>query len=249
MHHTAAYVASVTAASVETDIAALNDGVLTIANGHFLPQRPMRLLWAGVASATMSRARFSSPSIDVVTSPFIRDINVAANMGDPQRFANYIDDPLQLAALEELRYLHTHTAAGAEINYGVVGLDWQTIPQPAGNVYTIRGTAVGTLVINTWSQVGAITWQNALPTGTYACVGGVFMSAGCIAGRLTFENQVPRPGGLGILTIGGRTGYVFRNGILGVWGVFHNYAMPTAEFLSVSADVAEEIYLDLVKIG
>lgn len=249
MHHTSAYAGSVTAANVETDIPALADGVLVIQNTHFLPQRPMRLLYAGVASLTMSRGRLSSPTLDVITSPFIRDINVAANMGDPQRLANYVSDPLQLSPLEELRYLHTHTSAIAEVNYGVVGLEWQQMPQPAGSVFTIRGTAVGTLVANAWTQVGVITFQNQLPTGTYACVGANFISAGCLAGRLTFENQVPRPGGLGVLSVGGRTDPIFRFGGLGTWGIFRNYAMPTVEILSVSADVAEEIYLDLVKIG
>lgn len=249
MHHTAGYVLSVTAANVETDITALADQVLVIANGHFLPPKAMKLLFAAGCSTTMSRARLSSPTLDVITSPFLQDINVAANMGDPQRFANYSQDPITLTALEELRYLHTHTAAGAEINYGVIGLEWQAMPAPAGNTMTIRGTAAGTMVAGAWTNVGVITWQNALPVGTYAIVGCKFISASGLAGRLIIPNQVARPGGLASLTVGARVDQLFRMGGLGTWGVFQNYAMPSIELLCVAADVAQEFYLDVVKIG
>lgn len=248
MHHTSAYVGTV-AQATEIDLPAITDSYFVIQNGHLLPQRPIQILYAAAMGTLLTRARISTPTLAVITTPFIRDISPALNVGNPQIFANYSQDPLQLAALEEIVMFQTDSAATSEVNAAILGFNIQSAPQPAGSVFTIRGTSAATLVANAWTNVGTVTWQNQLPTGLYAVVGGVFFSAGCIAGRLVLENTAFRPGGLGITAITNRTDLLFRFGNLGMWGQFHNYAMPQIEFLSGSADTAEEIYLDLVKIG
>ena len=248
MHHTCAYGQSV-ASTAETDIAALSDGVLVIQNSHFLPQRPTSVLYAAFCALLGVRARLSSPTLSLITSPYIRDISLAVDFGNPQILSDYTNDPLKLAPLEELQLLAANSAATAGQSLGVIGLDWGQVPQPAGNVLTIRGTAAATLVANAWTQLGTITWQNTIPTGQYACVGAEAFSAGGKAFRITFENQVPRPGGLATLLETNRTHPIFRMGNLGTWGTFHNYAMPTFEMISASADTAEVVYMDIVKIG
>ena len=248
MHHTCAYGATV-ASAAETDIAAIADQVLVIQNGHFLPQRPTNILYAAFCALLGVRARLSSPTLAVITSPYIRDISLAVDFGNPQIIADYSQDPLMLAPLEELTLFATNSAATSGLSLGILGLDYGRQPQPAGNIYTIRGTATATLVINAWTQLGTITWQNSLPTGTYAIVGAEAFSAGGKAFRITCENQVPRPGGLATLLETNRTHPIFRMGNLGEWGRFHNYAMPTFEMISASADTAESVYLDLVKVG
>jgi hypothetical protein len=163
--------------------------------------------------------------------------------------ANLREDPLKLKALEEIQILHTHTAVGAEVNYAMLGLMIQDIPQPAGNVYTIRGTGAATLTANAWTNIGTITWTNNLPNGVYAIVGGTFFSATCLAGRFAIEGFPWRPGGLGLQALGNQTDTLFRYGRLGVWGTFHNYAMPQCEFFATAADTSEEVTMDIVKIG
>lgn len=250
MHHICAYtVSNNPGANVESDIAAAPDASMTIQNGHFLPQRPIDIAFWGGASATMTKARLSSPTLAVITTPFLRDINVGANMGVPMRFADQSQDLIHLPQLEELAYLFTSTAAVAEQKYGFLGLMIQKVPQPAGSVYTIRGTAVGPLVANAWSNVGTITWTNQLPVGMYAIVGASFFSAGALAGRFIIENWPWRPGCFGVQALGNLTDRLFRNGNLGVWGQFPNYAMPQVEFFSASADASMEITMDLQKIG
>lgn len=248
MHHTCAYNATV-AATGEVDIAALSDSVMVIQNGHFLPQRNMRLMYAAYCALLVVRARLSSPTLNVVTSPYIRDVSLAVNYGNPQIIADYSLDPLTITGLEELALIAENSAATSGLSLGILGLEWTQVPQPVGQVYTIRGTATGTLVINAWTSVGTITWQNQLPTGTYCVVGAEAFSAGGKAFRLTFENQVPRPGGCAMLLETNRTHPLFRMGNLGVWGTFHSYAMPTFEMISASADTAESVYMDIIKIG
>lgn len=248
MHHIAAYAQSITS-TAESEITASADSQLTIQNNHVLPQRDVDLVFWGGASTTASRQRLQTPELTKVTSPFLRDLSVAANFGIPQRLADLRDTPIRLKGLEEIQVFHTHTAAGAEVNYAMLGLMMDFIPSPPGPVYTIRGTAAGTLVANAWTNCGTITWQNNLPTGRYAIIGGTFFSATAIAGRLALENLVWRPGALGIVGLGNPTDRMFRYGGLGVWGYFNNYAMPQAEFFASAADTAEEITLDIVRVS
>lgn len=248
MHHTCAYTATV-AATAETDIAALTDGVLVIQNGHFLPQRPTDICYAAFCALLGTYARLSTPTLSVVTSPYIRDISLAVDFGNPQILDDYSSDMLHLEALEEVTLFAKNSAATSGLSLCVLGLMIQQMPQPAGRVYTIRGTAAATLVINAWTQLGTITWQNQLPTGMFAVVGAEAFSAGGKAFRLTFENQVWRPGGLAMILETNRTHSLFRLGNLGTWGQFHNYAMPTFEMISASADTAETVYMDIVRLS
>ena len=246
MHHTFAYGATV-ASAAETDIPALADGALVIQNNHFLLQRPADICYMAFCALLGVYARITTPSLAVITTPYIRDISLAVDFGNPQILADYSGDMLHLDGLEELALLAKNSAATSGLSLAVLGMMIQAIPQPAGKIFTLRGTAVGALAINAWTNVGTITWQNQLPTGTYVVVGGEAFSAGAKAFRFIFENQVWRPGGLGMLLETNRTHPLFRMGNLGVWGTFKNYAMPTAEMISASADTAEVIYLDIMK--
>lgn len=249
MHHTGAYNLSFTAANVETELLAIVDNYFTIQNNHFLPQRDTNLLYAAVLGVTLSRARILTPALGVITSPHIMPMSPLLSASSPQKFRDYSQDPILLKALEELQVFVTHTAAGAEQNVAILGFDMGRQPQPPGTVYTIRGTGVATLTANAWSNINPVVWNNNLPNGLYAVVGAVFQSATCLAGRIIFENTPYRPGGIGQLLVTDWTDSLFRVGNLGVWGTFHNYAMPQIEYLASAADTTQTVFLDLVKIG
>lgn len=248
MHHTCAWFGTV-AQTTEIDLPPVQDSFLVITNSHFLPQRDYNILFAAAMGTLLTRARISTPTLLAITTPWLRDISPALGVGSPQIFANYSDAPIPMRGLEELIMLQTDSAVTSESNAAVGGISIQDSTVPPGRIYTLRGTAAGTLVAGAWTNVGAITWQNALPTGLYALVGANFFSAGAIAGRFIFENTPYRPGGLAVQSITARTDQLFRHGNLGVWGQFHNYAMPAVEMLSGSADTTEEIYADIIKIG
>lgn len=246
-HHTCGY-GQTLASTTETDVPALADGVLTLSNNHVLPPRPTNLLYAAAASLNVARVRLSQPSLNVVTSPYLHDVSLAVDFGNPQIIADYSNDPLTLKELEEVVVQWTQGAATSGVILALLGLDFGRQSPPAGNVYTIRGTATGTLAINSWTNVGTIVWQNAPQSGTYVVVGGFAQSAGGKAFRFIFPEQVPRPGGPAILLETNRVHPLFRFGNLGVWGTFKNYALPAVEMISASADTAEIIYMDIMKI-
>lgn len=247
MHHTFGYQATITS-TAENEINAVTDNALTIQNNHIIPQRDSNLLYAAACGATITRARLNTPKLGVITSPHIVQLNAALTFGNPQMFQDYFDNPLLLRGLEELQVFVTHTAATAEQNAFVGAIDTGRQLAPPGDIYTIRGTAVGTLVANSWTNVGTITWNNTLPTGQYMIVGGTFFSATALAGRFILENIPWRPGSLAIQSLSNRIDKRFRFGDMGVWGLFHNTAMPQVEILATGADAAETIFMDIIKV-
>lgn len=248
MHHTLAWFEDI-ATAVENDLTPVVDGIFTISNGHFLPQVNWNLVMAGYFAATATRARLRTPTFRQITTPFIRPIEGTISPGNDPNVADYRNNPLLLRGLEEIEFLATQTA-GANANvFGIACITKAPLMQmPQGDVYTLRGTSVGPAVANVWTQI-AMTWQDTLPQGQYAVVGGWFQSAAPVAFRLIFEEQVDRPGGLGAISLESRAAAMFRMGGLGIWGRFQSNRMPNVEVLCNAADAAFEVYLDIVRVG
>lgn len=246
-YHLAAYTEAIDA-TANNDVAALNDGIMAIANGHFLPQFNYQLLFAYAGSVTLDRARLNSPSYRQITLPFIIPVNVAALPATPPRLADYRQYPFHVRGLEELAMEATAGPVGTERFNGLIGLSDGMSPTPPGNVFTLRGTGTTAVVANTWTQV-PITWADALEEGRYACVGLSAISTTAIAARLTFENQFLRPGCVGQATVADFNHEVFRKGRLGEWGRFRSTRMPLVEWLANAADAVETVYMDLIKVA
>jgi hypothetical protein len=70
-----------------------------------------------------------------------------------------------------------------------------------------------------------------------------------LSGRLIFEDQIDRPGGIGSSAADLNNEPMFLKGGLGVWGRFNSNRMPNVEFLCNAADTAQEIYLDIIRVG
>jgi len=57
-----------------------------------------------------------------------------------------------------------------------------------------------------------------------------------------------RPGALGVDAQDDIEHEMFRHGGLGSWGEFEDVDTPSVDFLSVSADAAEDVTLDLIQL-
>jgi hypothetical protein len=246
MFHTVAYTGT-GIANTDVDMTPVADGLMTIQNGHFLPQSDARLLYAFSGGLTQNRNRIITPTFRQITSPQIVPLDNAANPGNLPAFSRYDQNPLTLKGLEEISVTMQNTST-AVVN-ALLGLSLTPMmPAPQGNIFTLRGTGTTVLTALGWT-ITAITWSDTLPSGTYVCVGLAAYSATCLSARLTFEGQWERPGTLGCDLVTHQTWPFFRQGRLGVWGNFHSYRMPSVEFLAVSADAAETVFLDLIKVG
>lgn len=246
MHHTVANFVAI-ANTADTDIPALADGILAIANNHFLPQRDYDLLFCYASAVTLDRVKMVSPSNRQVTLPFIRPITAALLPPTDPNMADYRDNPFTLRALEEFAFQGTDTAAGPNNCYVVSGLQTAFDPMPRGNVFTLRGASTTAAVAATWTTI-AVTWQDILPQGLFACVGLDVIATNQIAARLTFENQVERPGAVCSVASGNRNHFMFQKGGLGVWGRFRSTRMPTVEVLNNGTDAVHTVYMDIIRL-
>lgn len=246
MFHTVAYT-NTGVANTDVDSTPIPDGLMTIQNGHFLPQSDARLLYAYSGGLTQKYTRIVTPTFRQITSPFIRPLDNFAHPISWPAFARYAANPIVLKALEEISVIENNTSTA--VCNQVFGLALTPVmPAPQGNIFTLRGTGTATLTALGWT-ITAITWSDTLPSGNYVCVGLAAFSATCLAARLTFEGQWERPGCIGTDLVTSQEYPYFHLGNLGVWGNFHSYRMPSVEFLAVSADTAETVFLDLIRVG
>jgi hypothetical protein len=246
--HTADYTVAIGTVA-NTDMPALTDDVLTISNGHFLLQQPLDLVWAAAMSATLNRVRIVSPSNRQITLPFIRPVMPTATPPTDPNVADYRQYPFRVNALEELAMEGTSDIAmGTERAHTLIGLQSNFEPTPSGRIYTMRGTSVTASVANSWTTI-VTTWADVLPEGSYAVVGLAYNGTTAIAARLIFEDQIFRPGGLGLAAVGDRTHDMFRKGRLGVWGRFRSTALPQVQVLNGGAVSVHTLWMDLMRIG
>lgn len=246
MFHTAAFFQNVDNAAL-AEVNALTDQVLSIESNRFALREPMLLLWASIIGSTITRARLSMPSLRQITNPDLAPYNVATEPGADPNVADFRAFPFRLPSNEQLSLETVNSGASAVDHWGIVSLAVTPPARANGNpIYTLRGVSTTTLTADTWSPI-AVTWDDDLPAGQYQCVGLRVESAGGIAARVRFEGQLWRPGVLandGVLDKGWP---MARRGGLGVFGSFDSRQMPTPEVLSLSADTAETVYMDLQK--
>jgi len=248
LHHTVAWRASI-ADVVAADVAPVVDGIMTIQNSHFLPQKNYNMIYAYYGALGATRARFVTPTFRQLSTPWIRPINLAIVPLDEPNMADYSANPLLIRGLEELQLEGYQTSGGAAVVACIAGLASQPIgPSPSGDIIAMRGTGATAAVPGGWTNT-VMMWQDTLPNGQYAVVGLEVISTTCIAGRLIFEDQVERPGCLGQSLVSGNGPQLFRYGNLGVWGRFNAFRIPSVEVLCNAADATQEIYLHLVRIG
>ena len=246
MFHTVAWFETVSAAATET-MTPITDQIIAIKNNRFFPTSNYDLLYAYAGGSGLDRARILTPSLRQVSSPWISPINGAEEPGTDPNVADYRSNPLVLRGLEEVETEATITGPLSDV-YCVQGWGQGMQPAPAGEVYTMRGTGTTTAVAATWTTI-SLTWDNQLPVGRYALVGGLFESATGVAWRTIFEDQMPRPGGLAVDAVAERTATMFRKGGLGIWGTFDSNRMPVFEVLCTAADTAQTLLIDFVRTG
>lgn len=246
--HLAAYRNAALANVANTDISAVTDDILAIANNHFLPQQDYDMIFAYAGSATLSRARINSPTNRQITVPFIRPINQAVIPANNYNFADYTDRPFRVKALEELAVEATSAVAMTEVFFALVALQTNFQPVPQGNVFTMRGTSVTAATSGAWSTL-AVTWADNLPQYQYIVTGLEVQSTNAVAARIIFEQQVERPGTISITSLANRQPYGVYKGSLGVFGRFVTTRMPIIQVLCNGADAAHEIYMEIMRVG
>lgn len=243
------YSQSLDTAGVLTALDGLPDQHVRVELKNIIVPREMNHLAGALAvGATITGAQLESPTLRRTVLLDLAPINVGVEPVSPTPLARLFGIPIPLDEDEALRALAAEGAAGAERETVVVWLADGPLSPVDGEVYTVRATGTTTLVGYAWTNV-PLTFAQVLPAGRYQVVGMRAESAGCIAARCVFVGGVWRPGCVGYDAIGDHEDVIFRRGMLGVWGEFSHTQPPSVEFLSISTDTAEVVYLDVIRIA
>lgn len=241
--------ASVNTGGALTEIAALADQHVRVEGNNIIVPRGMNnLVFAFHTAATATLAQLASPTLRRTVLLDIAPINVAAEPLSPPAIMPLFNSPIVLDEDEALRALVAGGESTAENKIVLALLSDGDISPVTGEIFTVRATGSTTLTANAWTNV-ALTFSQTLPAGRYAVVGMRPESSGCVAARLVFVGGVWRPGAIGTDSVADIQPDMFRHGRLGIWGEFEHTQPPTVDFLSVSADSSETVYLDIVKIS
>jgi hypothetical protein len=243
------------------NVAGLADTHVAVAGDNItVPPRWNQILaaWAGMSNAAdvLVAARLSAPSMRDKTLLDLVNLEAIAAGGtlepsSPTPINVYTNKPIQLVSGEFLNALQESdgtTAANLCTAIVLLGDGDYSNPYAGMPVQTVRGTGTTTLTANAWSAV-TITLDQQLAAGRYAIIGMRAQSAGAKAARLILQETPARPGVIAYDSNADIEHPMFRNGNLGVFGSFIHSAIPQVEFLSLSGDTAETIFLDIVKIA
>lgn len=249
MFTTVAWSESQDSAAVLVNVAGVPDQSVTVtADDIVVPGDMANLAGVLAVGATITLARIEAPSLRRMILFDVHPINIGAEPIFPSVLNKRFYSPIMLDPAESLRAQVAEAAAGAEQETVVAWLSDGPLVPVTGEIFRIRAVGTTNLVAFNWSNV-PITLGQTLPAGRYQVVGMSAMSAGCIAARLVFVGYQWRPGCVGIDALSDAGDEIFCNGNLGVWGEFEHTQPPTVDFLSVSADAAETVFLDLIKVG
>jgi hypothetical protein len=251
MFHLAAYFKSIPNGTVLVEVTQLSDAIIAASNNGFLiPANLPQLAFVAGVGTSLTRIQLTSGSIRKMFPWDIEPVNVVAAIESPARFLDLTDAPFVLDVGEELDAYAVQSAAAAENAYVFVCFSDGPLRPVGGRIQTIHSTSSTTLTANAWTAC-TLTLDNGLDGGTYAIVGARGFSAGALAFRFVPRGSgvSTRPGGFAVQARDSLTPQRQRNGGWGEWLRFANTAVPQVEFLSVSADTAEEVYLDLIKVG
>jgi hypothetical protein len=235
------------AQNVETDLTPIPSPSIAVFNGHWFPQDQPSIIFAAAMSTNILRARIQTPTLLLTTTPFIRGVMGGLIPTSPAQVANYVSNPLDLKAREEVILFGTQSAVAATRITTIIGMLFGNNPPATGDNYTMRGTSVTAAVANAWTLL-TVVWQNQLPQGNYAVTGLQHQSANAQAARVIFLGQYYRPGCVSLAALTDYGHPIFRQGFMGQWGTWRDNIMPNIEVLANGADAAHELYLDFMKL-
>jgi hypothetical protein len=249
----AAFNRSVDQAGAYAQIYAVADPHITIVNNEVqIPEVNKLMLVAGMMErAAANRLRLYSPSLRMKSKFQVTPLNMQAAADivpdSPPKVMDLRQNPLSLIVGERLGAESDGNPAAAQYQSVLV---WfcDAVPAPVqGEIFCVRATGATALVANAWTD-SALAFDEDLPRGRYAIVGMRALSAGCIAARLFLPGARWRPGCLGVVLQQDLGSPIFRLGQLGSWGEFEDTDTVTGQFLSISADATQQVYLDLMQV-
>lgn len=253
-HTLVAHYESIDPAAAFVNLAALDDDhIFTVGDDLRVPiLTNLVAVAAGVASGGSGLARVESPSLRKKSRLHIQPVNgnadADAEPDDPPAIADLRRTPIVFDFDEILQAFTDSNPTAAAAQWVLYWLADGPISPVTGDMFTVRFTDTATLAADAWTASDFIL-SDTLPVGRYAIVGMRAQSAGLVAARLIFRGGEWRPGVIGADTDAQKDHPMFRYGQFGVFGEFDSRVPPRVEYISISADTAEEGQLDLMRVA
>lgn len=247
--HLAAFRGSVVNATTNTAIAGVPDSILArSASNAFLAPGGSRIVVASAGGVNASRSRINTPAMRAVGLPYIAPLGTGVTVQAPPNFANFGSNGPKPNDADEISVEATHTDAAAQIQWALMWLRFGRKEWTPGMRYRLRGTAAITGVVGAWAN-GAITLDQTLPSGIYQIQGMDAFGTNLLGARLIFPGGGWRPGCLARNAVSSQNDVLWTNGDMGVYGEFDSTAIPQLEVYVEAANSAQEVYLDVIRLG
>ena len=248
MEHGVAYQANQAIGAVYADLAALFDQATNQFNSRYVFQEDRRIVAAAAYGVNISAARITTPTLRLLSFPEIFPLNTTlAPVGLSEIQQPGSNGPMVLRN-DEMAVQTSNADAGIQSNIALIWTDPAPRPAPVGATTTVKCTGALAAVINAWTA-GPLAFVQQLPAGRYACTGFSCAGAGLIAARLIFPNQPTRPMVQALQAVTNVQINEWRFGAHGLLGEFHTYAPPQLEILASAANTAQQVILDLIRLG
>lgn len=245
--HVVAYTAN-TFGAASFDMQPASDAIMSIQNNHYLPHVQLMQFGGWFGGVNLTSIKLVTPRSRQVVPPPMYPIQAVAIPPDRPHIFDRRGNPFMLNAVEEVSIQATLGGTANALTSAVLFWGTSMDAVPAGDVYTLHGTASTPVTALTWSQI-AITWDQTLPAGTYAMIGSVHQSPNAIAHRWIFKDQMLRPGFLSVTSLQNISEPSLYFGGWGKFGQFNTFTFPVLEVLANGADGAHDVTMNIVRVA
>jgi hypothetical protein len=248
VQHVAAYDASVAASQTNLSVNAIQDGILTILNNHFVVPSSAKIQWVFAGGTNLNRIRLNTPKFRYIGLPSLVPINKTFLAPSPFNVYDGRDYPMVVDPVDEIAMESSTDASGAARNVIVVCFAFGQIAITPGPLYRLRATAAIAGAANAWTS-GSMTFDQTLPSGHYSICGMDCVDAGSVAARLIIPGTTWRPGCICRVAPEKIKNPIFAPGYNGCIGDFDSINVPNLEVLGDGTAAAQEVFLDVMRTG
>lgn len=234
--------ASLVALGSVTDQVITSDGL-----GYFMPDNYS--LWAAYAgNDAFNDVEVDQPSLREPFLPHLQPFSLTLLPANAPPVYKEWEDGFDLHVNEYLRIRASRDVVVASAAMALVWFGKSRLAAPPGERFTARWTAAIVTAAGAWG-LGALTFLDTLPDGTYAIVGMDCFGANVACARCAFVGGGFRPGVLAQGAQGEWTQPAFDRNEFGCFGYFKNTTPPQIEVFGTGATTTQIGYFDLVKVG
>ncbi len=226
----------------------VDDMLAQDAAGNYLLPTNLALLAAAYFDAAPKNAYLKSPQLNKISPRYITPMIGALLPGSRPGIQIETQSPFQFTAQEYLSaYVNTAASVAATVAVGA-WLGDSITPSPGGQVYEVHCTPSSATTALVWSTVN-YSFDQALPSGTYAMIGASVVSANGLLARWKFGMAGNRPGYPCLNAVSNIASELDRLALLGVIGLFPNTNQPFLEVLANAAETPSDIFMRLIKVA